>query len=98
MLQRLFLCTLLCITLSACSYIKKHSVVGNQEEAYKKAVATAPLKLPAGMSNSKIGSETEFLPTNVNAGVLDQPLTPPGSLAANPATVMLKPCKGIAAS
>jgi hypothetical protein len=83
MLQRLFLCTLLCLTLSACSYIKKHVVVGSQDGAYKKAVATAPIKLPAGMSNSKIGSETESLPSNVEAHVFDQPLAPPGSLAAN---------------
>jgi uncharacterized lipoprotein len=72
--------------LSACSHIKKQTVIGDQEKAYRNAVSVAPLQVPKDLSSSKIGTDTEALPSNIPTGVLKEAPLPPGSLADQIAT------------
>lgn len=81
MLQRLFLILTICFSLSACSYFKKQTVIGDQAQNYKTAVATPELQIPADLNHSKIGSGTEQLPANITAKALPSMPMPSGSLA-----------------
>ena len=80
MLKRFFVLTCFLCTLSACSYIKKQDLVGDQADAYQKAVADQPLKIPSTLTSSVIGSKTETLPADVQAQSLPSIPPPPGSV------------------
>jgi len=67
--------------LSGCSYIKKHTVIGNQAETYRSATEKPPLVVPDELKHSTISSQTETLPTNVQANSLKAIPMPPGSLS-----------------
>ncbi len=75
-----------CFSLSACSFIKKHNVVGDQALVYRQATADSPLKVPSDLNRNKMGSETDVLPANIPANSLAQMPLPPGSLADQIAT------------
>lgn len=77
MLKRIFISTVLLCALSACSYIKKHNLVGDQADSYQKATPGAALKVPAALTSNLIGSKTETLPTDVQAASLPEIPTPP---------------------
>jgi hypothetical protein len=80
MLKRFFVLTCFLCALSACSYIKKQNLVGDQADNYQKAVADQPLKMPGTLTSSVIGSKTETLPSSVQAASLPTIPPPPGSL------------------
>lgn len=83
---RLLLLSLTILSLSSCSYFKKQTVIGDQEKAYRNAASEPTLRVPTDLSTSKIGSETETLPSNISAGSLNSTPLPPGSLADQIAT------------
>ena len=85
-MKKILLLSLLACILTACSYIKKHTVVGDQANAYRSATADQPLQVPTTVSQSGIGSSTETLPTEGQATALTRTPLPPGSLAEQVAT------------
>lgn len=80
----------LLVSLTGCSTIDKHNFVKQRETEYLRSSTAAPLEIPEGLSDTKVG-EDYVIPASEPVPTAPVGLLPPSSLAADISTGKVSP-------